>query len=157
MSEPIRILLFGAGERGARIYGEYALKHPEEIRFVAVAEPDPVRRTKLAQAHRIPPEWQFEGWSDALKAGKIADAVINATQDEMHHDSTIAALNAGYDMLLEKPIATTLSETTHIIQTAEELDRLLLVGHVLRYTDLFQKVKQIFDSELLGQVVNFSH
>ncbi len=157
MSEPIRILLFGAGERGARVYGEYALKHLDEIQFVAVAEPNPIRCKKLAEAHHIPPELQFESWQDALKGGKMANAVINATQDEMHHESTIPALQAGYDVLLEKPIATTLSETLHIIQTAEDLGRLLMVAHVLRYTGLFQKVKQIIDSGRLGQIINISH
>ena len=157
MPKPIRILLFGAGNRGAQVYGEYALQHPDDLRYVAVAEPNPVRREKIAQAHHIPPELQFEDWSDALQVGKIADAVINTTQDNMHHNSTVAALNAGYDVLLEKPIATTLSETIHIIRTAKKQNRLLMVCHVLRYTDFFQKVKEVFNSGRLGQIVHIAH
>jgi predicted dehydrogenase len=157
MSDPIRILLFGAGNRGAETYGRYGQTHPQNIRFVAVAEPNPIRRAQFAADHNISPERQYIDWQDALSAGKIADAVINATQDEMHHDSTIAALNAGFDVLLEKPIATTLSETLHIVRTAEETNRLLMICHVLRYTGFFQKVKAIFQSERLGQVINISH
>lgn len=157
MSDPIRILLFGAGNRGAETYGQYGLNHPDQIKFVAVAEPNPQRRERFASLHHIPPERQFASWSAALSAGKIADAVINATQDETHHDSTIAALTAGYDMLLEKPIAPSLPETVHIIQTAESEKRLLMICHVLRYTDFFQKVKAIFDSGRLGQIVHISH
>ena len=157
MPQPIQVLLFGAGNRGGDSYGPYALKHPDQIQFVAVAEPNPIRRQKFAKAHGIPAKNQFESWQDALNAGKIADAVLNATQDEMHHDSAIAALRAGYDMLLEKPIATTLSETLHIIQTAEETGQLLMICHVLRYTDFFQKVNEIIKSGQLGQIINISH
>ena len=157
MPDPIRILLFGAGNRGADAYGQFALNHPDKVKFVAVAEPNPVRRQKFADAHHIPPERQFLGWQEALSAGKIADAVINATQDEMHHESAIAALDAGYDMLLEKPIAPTLKETVEIIQAAEDSGQMLMICHVLRYTDFFQKVHEIINSGRLGQVVNISH
>ncbi len=128
MDQPVRLLLFGAGNRGAESYGRYALAHPDEIKFIAVAEPDPVRREKFARDHQIPTDLQFNTWQEALEAKIPADAVLNATQDEMHHDSAIAALQAGYDMLLEKPIAPTLQETLEIIRTAEELGRTL--GHL---------------------------
>ncbi len=75
----------------------------------------------------------------------------------MHHDSAIAALQAGYDMLLEKPIAPTLQETLEIIRTAEELGRTLVICHVLRFTDFFTKVNEIIKSGRLGKVVNISH
>ena len=55
MPEPLRLLLFGAGNRGAIAYGGYALRHPSEVRFVAVADPNPARRIEFAQAHQIPP------------------------------------------------------------------------------------------------------
>ena len=41
---PIEAILIGAGERGAESYAPYALRHPDELRFVAVAEPDSERR-----------------------------------------------------------------------------------------------------------------
>jgi len=46
MPDPIRILLFGAGNRGEGAYGQYALQHPDEIQFVAVADPNPKKRTR---------------------------------------------------------------------------------------------------------------
>ncbi|HOE70817.1 MAG TPA: Gfo/Idh/MocA family oxidoreductase [Brevefilum sp.] len=157
MSKPISILLFGAGNRGADSYGPYALKHPDQVQFTAVAEPNPGRRARFAAAHHIPPERQFTCWEEALQVGKIADAVLNATQDEDHHNSTVDALDAGYDMLLEKPMATSLGETVHIVRTARKTGRTLMVCHVLRYTDFFQKVKAIFDSGCLGQIVHIAH
>jgi len=157
MPDPVKILLFGAGNRGADAYGPFALEHPEAANFVAVAEPNPIRREKFARIHQIPPERQFEGWQQALAAGNIADAVLNATQDNLHAESAMAALKAGYDLLLEKPIAPTLKETLAIVQTAEANQRTLVIAHVLRFTDFFQKVKEILASGRLGQVINISH
>lgn len=57
---PLPALLIGAGQRGADIYGLYARTHPDQIRFVAVAEPDPARRARFATQHHIPPERQVE-------------------------------------------------------------------------------------------------
>lgn len=157
MDQPVKLMLFGAGNRGADSYGRYALAHPNDVKFIAVAEPDPVRREKFARDHQIPVERQFHTWQEALEAKVSADAVLDATQDEMHHDSAIAALQAGYDMLLEKPIAPTLKETLEIIRTAEELGRTLVICHVLRFTDFFSKVNEIVKSGRLGKVVHISH
>jgi len=43
LPQPISILLFGAGNRGADSYGPYSLTHPDQIKFVAVAEPNPYK------------------------------------------------------------------------------------------------------------------
>jgi predicted dehydrogenase len=125
MPEPLTALLFGAGARGAGSYGPYALANPDLIKFVAVAEPNTVRRDHFASQHAIPPDRCFETWQDAFEAGKIADVVINCTQDQMHAESGVTALEAGYDMLLEKPIAHSLEDTIRIVNAAEELGRFL--------------------------------
>ena len=156
MSHPVRILLIGAGNRGADAYGQYSLVYPGDVQFVAVAEPNQIRRERFAARHHIPPERQFTGWQEALSAGKIADAVLNATQDHMHHASSLAALAAGYDMLLEKPIAPTLEETLAIVRAAENSGHTLMICHVLRYTDFFQKVNAILKSGVLGQIIHVS-
>ncbi len=157
MSEPLTALLFGAGARGAGSYGPYALANPDQIKFVAVAEPNQVRREHFANQHAIPADRCFETWQDALAVGKNADVVINCTQDRMHVESGVAALQAGYDMLLEKPIAHTLEDSIRIVQTAEIQERYLQICHVLRFTDFFQRVKQILDSRRLGQIIAISH
>ena len=46
--QPIQAVLIGAGQRGMNAYGPYALQHPDQIQFVAVAEPDPQRRSQFA-------------------------------------------------------------------------------------------------------------
>lgn len=94
MSLPLTAILIGAGNRGYEAYGGYALAHPEEIRFVAVAEPHPVRRARFAQAHAIPPEAQFSTWEDLLSKRQVADAALVCTLDRLHVEPAVAALPA---------------------------------------------------------------
>lgn len=152
MTQPIAILLFGAGNRG-NSYAQYALDHPDEVRFAGVAEPVTERREQFAARHGIPAEHVFESWQDALLAGKFADAVLDCTQDGMHHESGMAALRAGYDMLLEKPIAPTLAQAAELVETAETLGRALMICHVLRYTEFFEAVAEHIQHGDLGRLI----
>ena len=64
--ERVTLALIGAGNRGADVYGRYVLEHPEAARIVAVAEPDPARRARLAAQHGIPPARCFADWRELL-------------------------------------------------------------------------------------------
>lgn len=154
---PLTAVLCGAGGRGFASYGPYALHFPDELRFVAVAEPDPIRRTRFAEAHGIPAERQFHSWEDLFAAGKIADTCFNMTQDQMHRPSTIAALQTGYDVLLEKPMAHRLADTVSLVQAAEQHGRVLQICHVLRYTPFFATLHRILASGRLGQIITVEH
>lgn len=156
MEEPVTALLFGAGDRGAGAYGRFALEAPDQLRFVAVAEPNEERRNRFACDHQIAPENCFTGWEEALAAGRVADVVINCTHDSLHHASGMAALQAGYDMLLEKPIAPTLAEAVALVQTAEQLGRKLMICHVLRYAEFFEALGEVLQSGALGQLITVS-
>ncbi|NNL66099.1 MAG: gfo/Idh/MocA family oxidoreductase, partial [Myxococcales bacterium] len=61
---PVQAVVIGAGMRGSAVYGGWALRHPEQLRIVAVAEPDEGRRAALARAHGIAPEAAFADWRD---------------------------------------------------------------------------------------------
>lgn len=157
MAQPIEAVLIGAGDRGYSAYGSYALAHPGEIRFVAVAEPHDVRRARFAQAHSIPPERRFRTWEDLLAQGQIADAALICTLDGLHVDPTIAALGAGYDVLLEKPMATTVEDCVRLVQAAERSGRILMLCHVLRYTPFFSTLHDIVASGRLGELITVEH
>lgn len=157
MTQPIQAILIGAGLRGMDAYGSYAHSHPGEINFIAVAEPDPVRRARFAEQHGISPENQFKSWEALLERPQFGQAALVCTQDRMHTEPTIAALENGYDVLLEKPMAPTLRECKLLVRTAEDIGRQLHICHVLRYTKHFQEMKNVIDSGVLGDIVNVSH
>ncbi len=157
MSSPLTAIMIGAGERGYGAYAPYALAHPDEIQFVAVAEPNGERRARFAAAHAIPQHRRFDTWEDLLDRGKIADVALVCTMDTLHTTPAVAALEAGYDVLLEKPMATTLAECVRLVRTAERTGRLLQVAHVLRYTPFFSTLHEIVASGRLGEIVTVEH
>lgn len=157
MPTPLTAVMIGAGERGYGAYGAYARAHPDEIRFIAVAEPNDARRARFAEAHAIPAERRFRTWEDLLGQERMADAALVCTMDTLHTGPAIAALEAGYDVLLEKPMATTLTDCVRLVQTAERTGRLLQVTHVLRYTDFFSTLHQVVTSGRLGNIITVEH
>jgi predicted dehydrogenase len=157
MPDPVQAVLIGAGQRGAEAYGPYALAYPDRLRFVAVAEPDPGRRARFAGEHDIPPDRQFPSWEPLLAHPPLGQAALICTQDQAHLHPTLAALQAGYHVLVEKPMATTPEACRQMVASAEAADRGLGVCHVLRYTPHFQKMREIIEAGVLGQIVNVDH
>ncbi len=157
MGEPVEAVVIGAGNRGYEAYGRYALRHPEQIRFTAVAEPHEGRRERFAAAHGILPERQFASWEELYARGQLAEALLNCTLDRMHLESTLPALELGYEVLLEKPMANTLEGCVELVQAAEGRGGLLMICHVLRYTTFFSTLHRIVTSGRLGQIVTVEH
>jgi predicted dehydrogenase len=147
-------ILIGAGARGAGGYAPYALDYPHELTFVAVAEADPVRRAKFAAEHGITPERCYESWETLLEGSQLADIAVICTQDRMHYEPTIKALNLKYHVLLEKPMSPDPKECLEMEQAARANDRLLTICHVLRYTPFWRTIKQAITEGRIGEVVS---
>ncbi len=157
MARPLELVLIGAGQRGARAYASYGLKHPEQVRFVGVAEPDPIRRKHFADDHDLDDSQCFASWEALLDRGQLGDAAIVTTQDLMHVAPTIAALEAGYHVLLEKPMAHTLAGCVELIQAAERSGRILQICHVLRYSPFWRALHKVVTSRRLGDIITVEH
>jgi len=138
-------------------YAPYALAAPDKLRFVAVADPIERRRNEFAARYGVPQNAVFSDWRDALNAGIEADAVLVATQDNHHVEPACAAMEKGYDTLLEKPIAKTEEECMRLYETSKRTNKRAVVCHVLRYTRFFNTLKAIIDSGEIGDVINISH
>ncbi|WP_248927644.1 Gfo/Idh/MocA family protein [Paenibacillus hamazuiensis] len=148
----VKVALIGAGNRGSN-YASYALKRPHELQVVAVAEPDAKRRGKLAELHGIPEERRFADWKQLLDQPRLADAVMICTQDHMHFDPVLQALEQGYHVLVEKPMSPEPREAIRMAEEAERRGRMLVVCHVLRYTPFFFAVKQLLAEGRIGRIV----
>lgn len=157
MSQPLDVVLIGAGNRGARAYASYAIEHPDEVRFVAVAEPDPIRRQRFADEHDLDDSQCYSSWQELVSRGQLGAAALVTTQDQMHVEPTIAALDAGYDVLLEKPMAHTLAGCIELIQAAERNGRILQICHVLRYSPFWRTLHGVLESGRLGDIITVEH
>lgn len=153
----VRIALIGAGARGKDSYGEYGLQFPEDIEFVAVAEPIDIRRREFCEKHNISPEYEFKSWERLLAKEKFCDGIIIATQDNNHFEPAKLALEKGYHVLLEKPMSNDSKECIELAKIAKKSEKTFMICHVLRYTPLFSGIKKIIDEGKIGQVMSIEH
>lgn len=150
----IEAALLGAGGRGMFAYASYALKRPNEIKFVAVAEPNEERREMFARLHDIPKERVFSSWNELLDQPQLCRALLICTQDDDHYAPSMKALDVGYDIMLEKPMANNPVESLAIAEKAERLGRTLTVCHTMRYSTYYRKLKELADSGAIGKIMS---
>ena len=153
---PVTLAVVGAGNRGTA-HGDWALANPDRARVVAVSEPRRPRRDRFAARHGLGPEASFADWRELAARGRVADAALVCTQDAMHVEPAVALAEAGYHLLLEKPMATTEAGCRRVVEAVERAGVLLSVCHVLRYTPYTAVVKAVVDAGRLGQVVSAQH
>jgi predicted dehydrogenase len=156
LDKPVTVITIGAGARG-NIYGDFAAEYPDKMDIIGVAEPIAIRNERYAKKHNIPEGNRFKTWEDVFKQPKFADAVIISTPDNLHYAPCMAALKAGYDILLEKPISPSEKECRDILQLAKKTGRIVAVCHVLRYAPYFMRLRELMQSGAIGEVVSIQH
>jgi predicted dehydrogenase len=122
--------------------------------ITAIAEPNIERLRSVSEIHSVPVERQFRSWSEMLGQPRLADILINTTMDRDHADSAVSAMRAGYHMLLEKPMATSLADCARINGVRQETNRIVSVCHSLRYHAVYTEVRRILRSGTIGEVVS---
>ncbi|HQU86459.1 MAG TPA: Gfo/Idh/MocA family oxidoreductase, partial [Pyrinomonadaceae bacterium] len=145
LDKPITAITLGAGSRG-NVYGNYAVKYPNNLDIVGVAEPIKIRNERYTQKHNIEEKNRFDTWERVFERPKFADAIIISTPDNLHYAPCMKALEMGYDILLEKPISPSEKECRDILQLAKKTNRIVAVCHVLRYAPYFIKLREIIQS-----------
>ncbi|MFD0696794.1 Gfo/Idh/MocA family protein [Paenibacillus sp. GCM10027628] len=152
----VKVALIGAGLRGVN-YLEYALQHPHEVEVVAVAEPNVERREKFKARHALADDLCFSTWEELFAKPRLADAVLICTQDKQHFEPTLQALNAGYHVLLEKPMSPNAKECVRMGEIASQANRVFSICHVLRYTNFFSTIKDLLDRGAIGKLMSIQH
>jgi predicted dehydrogenase len=152
----VTLLIVGAGSRGST-FADWARRHPEQARVVAVAEPREAYRERLAAEHGIAPDRRFADWREAAAGGRIADAVVIATLDREHTEPAVAFAAQGYAMLIEKPLAPTEEECVRIAAAVDEAGVVAAVAHVLRYTPYTRLLRRLLDDGAVGEIVAVDH
>ena len=152
----LKVILIGAGNRG-EIYTDIMKAMPEKFRVVAVADAKENHRKNIQKKHDLPDDRVFHTWEDLLALPKLADVAVIATQDAMHFAPAMKALELGYDVLLEKPMARTEEECIAMRNQAKKYGRKFMVCHVLRYTPFYSRVKELIDEDTIGDIVSIVH
>lgn len=148
---PLTAVIVGAGHRSL-IYASLAEESPDMLRIVGVADPDPVKRRIAAERFNIPEDMQFYDAGELAGKGRIADVIINGTMDRQHIETAVPLLRLGYDMILEKPLAVSKSETELLFETVKKYGNTVYVCHVLRYAPFYRRVNELIGK--IGSIIN---
>lgn len=151
----LKFILIGAGNRGQKYTKLLCKEHGCEL--VAVADPTDVRREFIRDEYGVAEDMCFTDYKPLLALGKIADFAIISTQDQMHVEPALLAIEQGYDLLLEKPVAPTPEECLQISEAAQKKGVKIVVCHVLRYAPFFRVVKDLVDEGKVGKIMSIIH
>ncbi|MBN9039616.1 MAG: Gfo/Idh/MocA family oxidoreductase [Rhizobiales bacterium] len=113
----------------------------------AVSDVNAARAEGFSAEHEVP----------AVAPGELflrddVDAIVMALPPQFHAENAIRAVEAGKDVLVEKPIALTVADAERSVEAARRNGRVFMVGHVLRFHPAFEQLKQLIDAGELGEV-----
>ena len=147
-SEPIKVGVIGVGLHGMNHVRSYAALPTSEL--VAIADVNAERARTVAEAFNIP------GWYTdyhAMLTEAELDAVSIATPDHLHLEPTLAALEAGVHVLLEKPMALTVADAERMVTAAEAAGLKLMVNFANRWQLPTTQAKEALDRGELGHPI----
>ena len=146
MSNRVKVGIIGTGTIGT-VHAE-VLQAVPEAKIVAMCDID---SAKLAdRAKRFGVTSTFADYHELLKSD--VQAVVICTPNCLHKPMAIAALRAGKDVLVEKPMTMNTAEATEIVQVVKETGKLLNVGNCTRQNRQIQVVKEYIDSGFFGHI-----
>lgn len=142
----IKAAVIGVGSMGknhARVYSELP-----EVELVAVADAQLDSARAVAERYGVN---YYANHLDMLEKER-PQVVTIAVPTALHADISIQAMESGADVLIEKPIASNIEDALQIIQRSKELNRKLMVGHIIRFNPAIQALKQKISQGALGRI-----
>jgi UDP-2-acetamido-3-amino-2,3-dideoxy-glucuronate N-acetyltransferase len=142
----VRVAVLGCGGWGmnhVRVWHEMGL-------LALVCDPDPTRLSEISRAFpNIPVSPDPD---DAFRREDLA-AIVIATPAVSHAELALDALDAGKDVLVEKPLAVAVADAEKVVDLAEARQRILMVGHVLEYHPAVLKLRELIEEGALGKLL----
>lgn len=148
-ASPIRVAIAGQGRSGYNIHAACLRKMPEQFRIVAVADQLPERRRDAEEQFGAR---TYDDWQTMVEAGEF-DLFVNALPSPLHLPGALAALDAGYDVVCEKPTTRTVADFDRITAKAKETGRMFAPFQNNRLQPFFDKIQEVIASGVLGKIV----
>lgn len=145
----VRVGIAGLGRSGWGIHARFIELLKDKYRIVAVCDRDQSRQKEVVDKFGC---HAYKGLEELLKDTEVELAII-ATPNPMHADHTIQALEAGKDVVCEKPMALKSSDSDRMIKAAKKARRILAIFQNRRYSPDFLKVREVINSRKLGRII----
>lgn len=149
----LTVAIIGVGARGGEAYGRYIHENADKFNITHLCDVSEDRLEKYALAFDVKKENCFLS-EEEFFTEKRSDVLLICTMDRQHVNMAERALDLGYDILLEKPVSDNTDELRSLVRKANEAGRVIMVCHVLRYTVMINKLKEIIDGGGIGKLVS---
>jgi len=143
----VEVAVVGIGGWGKNLARNYAQIPEANLRYVCDLD-----QAKLDQATRQYPGTRMTRSYDEVLADPVLNAVVIATTAPSHYALCKQALLAGKDVYVEKPFVLTVGEAEELIRLGEQHKRIIMVGHLLEYHPVVNRLKDMIRNGELGQV-----
>jgi len=147
----IKIGVLGMGGRGIWFGVRAFLKSDARAEIVAICDRNPAALEYAAAKTGLPDVRQYADLNDMLADPEV-EAVVNCTDDPDHAETSIAALEAGKHLYLEKPMAQTIEDCDAIVAAWRRSPVVFMVGLELRYCSLCREMRRIVDRGDIGDI-----
>ena len=149
----VSVSIIGLGGRGGEAYGRYMAFLADKFKITHICDINTTRLHKYGNIFDVSIENRFDD-EDKFFEKKWSDVLFITTQDRMHVRMAKKALELGYDIVLEKPITDDVAELQELAKLAHEKQRKIMVCHVLRYTVMMRKLKELLNAGAIGKLVS---
>src|SRR6201991_3652948 len=146
-AKDIGLAIIGGGRVGL-FRGEVANRHPA-VKWIGVAERNPNRAGEVAP--KIGADFVTQSHVELLKRPEVTCAII-ATDEHLHVDPVMAAVERGVPMLIEKPLATDLGESARVLKAITDAKLDAVVGYTQRFRRKWLGAKEKVRTGALGDV-----
>ncbi|MCC6051111.1 MAG: Gfo/Idh/MocA family oxidoreductase [Thermofilum sp.] len=147
--EKARLGVVGVGRRG--LDHIRVLSQLKEASLEAVCDVDEKRLREVASTYGVR---AYKSLDEMLEREKL-DAVVIATPVPMHVPQAIQCVEAGLDVLLEKPVSLDMGEVMRLLKVVEGSDRMVAVAFQSRYSNLAGKIRETIDERTLSMVAGY--
>ena len=145
MNEKIKIALIGCGNWGKNI----ARNLIEMGSLACIYDPESSQANEFINKYKLPAFSLNE-----ILLNKNIKGVVIASSAQTHKEIAIESIKNNKDVLIEKPFCLSLTDAKIISEHAIEKNRILMVGHLLNYHNVFIKMKKLIDEDKIGSIKN---
>lgn len=149
-SKKVKIGIIGTGWIAESHISSY--KKMPDVEIVAMADLVPGKAEAFAKKFEIENCRFYENDEALLAAEKDLDGVSICTYNGTHASCAIHALNAGVNVMLEKPFTVTLDEAVQVMRAEKKSGKILTIGFQPRMSENMKMIKKIVDSGELGKI-----
>lgn len=148
----LSVAILGQGRSGRDIHARCLINIPalrERFRIALVCDPlaDRLADTQKDTGCAVSSDWR------SVLARRDLDLVINATPSDQHVPVTRELLDAGHNVLCEKPLARSAAEVDQLTAAAARSGKMLAIFQQSRFAPYFRQVRTVLDSGVLGRIV----